>query len=463
MRMIEIPNPLGISPCQPEAPARATRPLLALRAGSLIVFVLIALSGPAPARESPEDVWRGFDPTTLPLDINVIHSWREDGIGLEKLTFTGEVAGDVKVRVFAIQGAPKNDKKLPGILHIHGGGQTANVQWVKFWAARGYVCVTFDFCGPWTDRKEFTDWGPIVRANMAKAGAGWPAGTDPRTSSWYHWTLVSRRALTLLAKHPQVDPDRLGIFGISVGGTLCWSVAGSDRRVKTAVPIYGCGYNADRRRTPELSPDAALYQQTLSPEAHAPYITCPILLLNATNDFHGLMDNGYEILGSVRGPTRVAFTPRYNHHIAPEQATDVERWMDWQLKGKEGFPKSPGVQIGLTGDGVPQARVQADEPAHVKRVDIYYALGDRIPQARFWRKVGAARHGDRWEASLPVMDTWETLRAFANVTYESGVCLSTNLRRVIPGQLGKARSTLSWTSLVDDCREGPENWVYVGA
>src|SRR5262245_54565394 len=145
MRMIEIANSLGILLCQPEAPARADRPSLALRASSLIVIILIALGGPAPASEfaSPEQIWRGFDPTALPLDIKSIRSWEEDGIGLEKLTFAGEVAGDVKVRVFAIQGAPKDGKKLPGILHIHGGGQTANLQWVKFWAARGYVCVTF--------------------------------------------------------------------------------------------------------------------------------------------------------------------------------------------------------------------------------------------------------------------------------------------------------------------------------
>src|SRR5262249_27713539 len=152
--------------------------------------------------DSPDDVWRGYDATALPLDTKVASSWQEDGIALEKLNFTGEAAGDAGVRVFAIQGAPRKGAKLPGILHVHGGGQTADVQWVKFWASRGYVCVTFDFCGPWADRKEFTDWGPITQANMAKAGAGWPTGTDPQSASWYHWAVVCRRALTLLAKHP---------------------------------------------------------------------------------------------------------------------------------------------------------------------------------------------------------------------------------------------------------------------
>jgi len=120
--------------------------------------------------------------------------------------------------VFAIQGAPTAGKHLPGILHLHGGGQTASLAWVQFWAKRGYVCVTFDFCGPWDSRTEVTDWGPLSQANMAQAAGGLQVHPTPRESSWYHWTVAARRALTLLSQHPAVAPDRIGIFGVSVGG-----------------------------------------------------------------------------------------------------------------------------------------------------------------------------------------------------------------------------------------------------
>jgi len=90
-------------------------------------------------------------------------------------------------------------------------------------------------------------------------------------------------------------------------------VAGTDRRVKTAVPIYGSGYNYDRRKAQwgfgDLSDDLARFKQTLAPEAYAPYVTCPVLHLDATNDFHAWMDYSYEILGAARGPVRQAFHP----------------------------------------------------------------------------------------------------------------------------------------------------------
>ena len=104
-------------------------------------------------------------------------------------------------------------------------------------------------------------------------------------------------------------------------------LAGSDRRVRAAVPIYGCGYNYDRRNVrwgyPEPSDDLALFQRILSAEAHAPYVTCPVLFLSATNDFHGLMDRAFESLRAVPAPTWQAFTPRYNHHLEHDEGNDL--------------------------------------------------------------------------------------------------------------------------------------------
>jgi len=437
----------------------------------LILFaVVVVITNSAPAEElsafdSPADLWRDYDPTALPLEVESLKAWSDDGCTFEKLRFTAEEIDGAKVRVFAIQGAPDGGAKLPGILHIHGGGQTASLDWVRFWTRRGYVCATFDFCGPWADRTEVTDWGPMKHANMAEAHGGFQVEPSPRASSWYHWTLASRRALTLLANHPRVDAERLGIFGISVGGTLCWSVAGSDERVKTAVPIYGCGYNIDRQRTrwgfAPLTPQLALFQRVVSPEAHAPYVSCPLLFLDATNDFHGWMDRAYDILPATRGPHWQAFTPRYNHHIAPAQAGNLPAWMEFQLKGGPAFPQSPVISLSLDADGIPQAKLNSSE-SEIDRVDFYYSLNDKPPPNRFWRTAKSKADGSAWQASLEVLDAWEKLVAFANVTYKSGICLTTNLAQTVPGQLGKARATLRQREPFEP-RAVADSWVYATA
>ena len=311
----------------------------------LALIVCLAASLAALAEEqsihSPAELWQGYDPEALPLEIESLERWTEDGIQLEKLRFTSEVFEGGKARVLAIVGKKSGDNQQPGVLHIHGGGQTLSLDWVKFWTKRGYVCATYDFCGQWEGRKEFTDWGPLKHGNMAHAAGGFQVTPTPRESSWYHWTIAARRTLTLLTLQPEVDRERLGIFGISMGGTLCWSVAASDARVKTAVPIYGCGYNVDGQRTqwgfPKLTPELALFQRAVSPEAHAPYITCPILFLNATNDFHGWMDRSYDILAATPSPRWQAYSPRFNHHIAAAQGANLPLWMDISGSGNIWF------------------------------------------------------------------------------------------------------------------------------
>ena len=409
-------------------------------------------SQPAAVYDTPAKLWRDFDPQSPDLDVESIKKWEENGASFEKLRFTSEREAGGKVRVFAIRGAPLEGARLPGILHIHGGGQTASLEWVRYWAKRGYVSVTFDYTGPWAGRQEYTDWGPIKQGNLTDAQGGLMFRPTARASSFFHWAMAARRALTLLSYHPKVDRDRLGIFGVSVGGTLCWIVAATDERVKTAVPIYGCGYNYDRKRTawgfPDLNPALVLFNRVLAPEAYASSIRSPLLFLDATNDFHGWMDNAYEILAQTHVTRRVAFTPGYNHHIDAAQAADLPAWMDWQLRGGPPFPADPKLELRILPDVDPIATVLPDDARHVGRVDVYYALGEKPSPNRFWRHVRSTRATNSWRANLPLLKSTDKFQAFANVRYQSGVCLSTNLGRRLstagPGR--EPRASLQWSA-----------------
>ena len=51
--------------------------------------------------------------------------------------------------------------------------------------------------------------------------------------------LDARRGLDYLAERPDIDPQRLGVSGISLGGVLSGVVAGVDPRVKVALTLVG--------------------------------------------------------------------------------------------------------------------------------------------------------------------------------------------------------------------------------
>ncbi len=92
-------------------------------------------------------------------------------------------------------------------------------------------------------------------------------------------------------------------------------------------------------------------------------------------------------------------------------------------------------------------------------MDLFDAVENRNPKNRYWRSVIGQQNGGTWTAALPVHDTRKPLFAFANVLYDSGICLSSNLVTVIPNDLGKARATENSTERIDDFSEGFDVWV----
>src|SRR5439155_3113860 len=58
----------------------------------------------------------------------------------------------------------------------------------------------------------------------------------------YHAVANVIKGVSLLRSLPEVDPERIGVTGISWGGYLTCIVAGLDQRLKVAVPVYGCGH-----------------------------------------------------------------------------------------------------------------------------------------------------------------------------------------------------------------------------
>lgn len=416
---------------------------------------------------TPEEVWRGFDPRAEPLEVEVVRRWEQDGAKFTELYFTGMIAPDgEKVRVYAIASAPTNATNLPGLLHIHGGGQTAYEPWLKFWNARGYAALTFNWGGHWENREKFTDWGSLKQGNHRDSGPMLQA-TEPtvRASSWYLWTRISRRALTVLEQMPGVDGRRLGIFGVSMGGTIVWPFAAMDSRVKAACAIYGVGANTypDELDAPDSgAADAGvrLWRAAMEPESYASLIKCPMLFLNASNDQHGKMDWAFLTLQSLRSEWRQVHTPLFRHHIGVNEGSNLPLWMDTFVKGSGPvWPKPPEVTVTLDAAGVPQMEVKADHSQPITNATLFYAVENRNPKNRHWRSVTAGRIGNQWRAALPVLDVNQPLFAFANIYYANGIALGSSLVRVTPATLGNAKATDRPSLILSDVSDDFAGWA----
>ena len=398
---------------------------------------LVAAGEPPAAPPTVRALWSDFDPHSDPLDIQVVREWQTDGIVFRYVTYHIGTFKGVKARMAAFYGFPKGSEKVPGLLHLHGGGQRAFLHEVEFFAKQGYACLSINWGGrEMEDGKPGdpnTDWGVVDPTqqnvpgyfNLQPGQQYLDPFESPRNNNWYLLTLGARRGLTFLEQQPEVDPERLGVYGHSMGGNLTVYVAGTDNRVKVAAPsVGGSGFRTypwpllpeQTKHTPKG--DVELFRATLGFQSYAPHIKAPLLWLGATNDFHGIMDDTYRTGALMPSENvRYAFTPHMNHRFTPEFAVTRPLWIDQHLKGTFRFPATPDSRLALsTKGGVPVFNVTPDDSMPVVQVHVYYSV-DPDPQARFWRSVDVIRGGNTWSAKLPIMSSDQPLFAFANVHY----------------------------------------------
>ncbi len=483
-------------------------------AASLSLFDLNQLFAAEGVPQSVQELWADFDPHKDPIETEVIREWKEDG-GVFRLvryligTFKGKPA-----RMAAIYGFPEGAKeKLPAVMHIHGGGQRAFLPEVKLLVARGYAALSLNWGGSGGANGTIqtpdvakpgdpnTDWGTVdpTQLNVPGYNTMLPGSKQffedrehPKNNNWYLLTLGCRRGLTFLEQQPEVDPQKLGVHGWSMGGNLTMYVAGTDDRVKAAVPgVGGQGWRwqeheflGGKASQEQVKGDLDVFRRTLSFESYSPLIKCPVLHRSGTNDFHGWMDDVYRTNALIKNqPTRFCFSPHLNHRAIPEVAVAMPLWFDHFLKGGPALPETPHTELMLkTNDGVPMLRVTPTKHAwKVARCDIYYSV-DPDPRARFWRSAEVMREGDAFTAKLPLHTLDLPLFAFANVSFTlpepvslnaipghkdpvRELCLSSLFHRIEPKQLSESGviATAKPTTLIDDFTHGLRDWYQLNA
>lgn len=481
---------------------------------SLSLLDLHSLFAAAGVPQSVIALWADFDPRKDPLEVEVIREWREDGGVFRHVryfigTFKGKPA-----RMAAVYGFPEDAKeKLPAVMHIHGGGQRGSVSEVKLLVARGYAALSVNWGGSGTGKAPFntceksepgdpnTDWGAVDPSQLNVQGYStmlpgpkqvFEDREHPKNNNWYLLTLGCRRGLTFLEQLPEVDPQRLGVHGYSMGGNLTMYVAGTDRRVKAAVPgVGGQGWRwqahsfiggADQQD--RIKGDIEVFKHTLSFECYAPLIQCPVLHRSATNDFHGWMDDVYRTNALIQNqPTRYSWVPHMNHRLTPEVAITMPLWFDHHLKGGPSLPDTPQNELMLkSNDDVPLLRVWPDaKTLPVARVEIYYST-DPDPRARFWRSAEVVKEAEGYVAQLPIHTHALPLFAFANVYHTlpkpeslaqipghtkpvTELCLSSLIHSHPADEIKQANPKLTAkpSKLIDDFARGTRDWYVLNA
>lgn len=130
--------------------------------------------------------------------------------------------------------------KLPVVVCLHGTGGTkaGQTKLLEQFADRGYLAVAIDaryhggrIPGGAKGAQQYNE--AALRAWHAKPGE------KQEHPFWYDTAYDLWRLVDYLLTRPDVDAERIGMIGFSMGGIQTWLAASVDERVKVSVPCIG--------------------------------------------------------------------------------------------------------------------------------------------------------------------------------------------------------------------------------
>lgn len=207
----------------------------------LIVLPLYGEDHSLPTYPNVEEVRKAFrgllDRPAVPQNVRMQTTQTSGRLTTERLSFASEKSAtgmEERVPVLVVR-PEKIEKKLPVVIVLHGTGGTkeGELGWLKNLAQHGFIGVAIDAryhgerAGGAKGAEAYVE--AIYRAWKTKPG-------EPQPHPFYFdtcWDLW--KTVDYLQTREDVDRDRIGMIGFSMGGIQTWLAATVDERVKVLV------------------------------------------------------------------------------------------------------------------------------------------------------------------------------------------------------------------------------------
>jgi cephalosporin-C deacetylase-like acetyl esterase len=299
-------------------------------------------------------------PEKTPLHATVTGTIEHEGVVIEKLHYQSKPGLYVTANLYR----PKNVKgKLPAILYVCGhsykgrdGNKSAYQDHGLWFANNGYVCLTVDSLqlgeipgihhGTYgTPYRHFDTYGlkgkDVVENRWWWQALGYtPAGVEC-------WNGI--RGIDYLCGRPDVDPERIGVTGISGGGASTVWIAAADERVKVAVPVSGMSdlESYVSHKVINGHCDCMFLVNTYQWEwttILALIAPRPLLFCNSDNDSIFPMDGNRRVIERLRQVYKMYDRPELvddyvskgGHAYRPDLRVAVYKWFNKHLKNETG-------------------------------------------------------------------------------------------------------------------------------
>ncbi len=288
-------------------------------------------------------------PEKTPLKATVTGTLERGDVVIEKLHYQSRPGLYVTANLYRPKASGGAGPRRPAILYVCGhsgrgrdGNKTAFQDHGLWFASNGYVCLIVDTL----QLGEI----PGIHHGTYREGRWWwhdrgytPAGVEC-------WNGI--RGIDYLCSRPDVDPDKIGVTGISGGGATTVWLAAADDRVKAAVPVSGMSDLESYVTNKVINGhcDCMFVYNTYRWEwttILALFAPKPLLFANSDNDRIFPMDGNRRIIARLRQCYQMLGKPenvdeyisKGGHEDRPDLRVAAFRFMNKHLKGDTGEVK----------------------------------------------------------------------------------------------------------------------------
>lgn len=352
---------------------------------------------------SAVSLWKKFDMSNplLPSEWNATED-REAGMRFWDVTYAGHKTEDGSVRIFARFGRPSAGEKFPAVLLLPDAGAEPDDELLYYFIDKGYAVLVPDYCGetksalPNTPHTIYPE--KLSYANFSVAGGFDRIETSAEETCWFEWIYVALYSIEYLKQRQ--DVSNIGIVGIRTGGEIAWKAMLSPD-VRCGIPINAAGWRAYRsvgkfgdNAEINMSDERHHYIAGIESQSYAPFVKCPVLMLCALRDDAVDYDRAYDTYSRIGfgGGNAIAYSGDSGSCIGPNALTDMDLFLERNLKGREIYiPKPLGISLKAE-DGVLRAEVECDEDGILEETGIYYAESGKRTKSVFreWQRVFSA-------------------------------------------------------------------------
>jgi dienelactone hydrolase len=181
----------------------------------------------------------------------------------------------------------ENGRRLPAVIGLHGsgGGHASMAEPASLLAGQGFAVYVLYY---------FDRTGTVEIDGLPTIFRHYPA-----------WMKTLWDAVSFVAAQPQVDPERIGLLGFSLGAYLSLSAASIDSRVKAVVEFFG-----------GMPKEMKFFMRRL----------CPVLILHGEQDKTVPVEEAYhlqQLLQKKQIPYEMQIYPGVGHGFSGEVWRDA--------------------------------------------------------------------------------------------------------------------------------------------